>query len=125
YAARTEHLDGASSTVLMHRFILGLLPGVLADHSNRVRTDNRRANLRVVTHAENALNARTRRDNATRYPGVGFYAKYGCFRARIRHGGRLFHLGYFSTPEAAARAYNQKAAELFGEYATLNNVQGA
>jgi hypothetical protein len=125
YAARTERSDGAPSTVMMHRFILGLHPGALADHSNRVRTDNRRANVRVVTHAENALNARTRRDNTTGYRGVGFYAKYGCFRARIRHRGRLFHLGYFSTPEAAARAYNEKATELFGEYATLNNLQGA
>src|SRR4051794_6479842 len=42
----------------LHRVILGLIPrdGLEADHINRDKLDNRRANLRIVTTAQNAQN---------------------------------------------------------------------
>ena len=36
---------------------------------------------------------------------------------------RRFHLGYFSTQEKAARAYNQKSLELYGEDAYQNKIE--
>lgn len=44
--------------VILHRFIMGDPPsnGLMVDHINRDRLDNRRANLRWVTATENARN---------------------------------------------------------------------
>lgn len=63
YAVRRHRTPAGRITEQMHRLILGLprwQPGGLeVDHVNRNGLDNRRANLRVVTHAGNAAN----RDN--------------------------------------------------------------
>lgn len=40
--------------------------------------------------------------------------------ACVKKDGKCYHLRYFDTIEDAARAYDEKAAELFGEYANLN-----
>jgi len=44
------------------------------------------------------------------------------FRAVIYHERKAFNLGFFDTPEEAAKAYNKKSRELFGETGSLNNV---
>jgi hypothetical protein len=40
----------------------------------------------------------------------------------VKFNQQQIYLGYFDTQEAAARAYNAKAAELFGEFAYLNPI---
>jgi len=46
----------------MHRFLMQPIPkGLVVDHINHNRTDNRRVNLRVCTHAENMKNKKPRR----------------------------------------------------------------
>ena len=47
--ARMKDENGGLRDVLMHRYITGAKPGELVDHINRIRSDNRRSNLRLVT----------------------------------------------------------------------------
>lgn len=47
-------------------------------------------------------------------------ARSGRWTASIVHGYKQRHLGTFQTAEDAARAYDAKAVELFGEFAWLN-----
>ena len=44
------------------------------------------------------------------------------WRARITINGKTMHLGLFASAIEAARAYNEKAKELFGDFANLNEV---
>lgn len=57
YAQATlSRATGRPQSVYMHRLITGAPMGMVVDHINGDPLDNRRQNLRVVTHAENSRN---------------------------------------------------------------------
>jgi hypothetical protein len=107
-----------SSSGLMHRLILNAPRGVEVDHVNGDGLDNRRENLRLATHAQNASNSRLHRDNVTGYKGVRH--KRNRWQARITVNQKEIYLGSFIALEDAARAYDAAAREHFGEFATPN-----
>lgn len=109
-------IDG--KRVSMHRFLLEAPPGHEVDHRNGNRLDNRRENLRVCSRSENQCNRGKTRGNTSGFKGVG--KKGNRWRASIKARKRRHGLGYFATPEDAARAYDQAAIQLHGEFARLN-----
>lgn len=120
YAGRTTGRAPRRTEEQLHRVILGLTPGdgLQGDHINGRALDNRRSNLRIARNAQNSYNRKRRRNNSSGFKGV--FVEGGRYRAMIRHGGRLRHLGFFDTPEAAARAYDAAARELHGNFARTN-----
>lgn len=60
----------------------------------------------------------------SKYRGVSIRAN-GSWKAQIGYKGDRIHLGYFILEIDAARAYDCKAKELFGEYANLNFPEGS
>ncbi len=104
----------------MHRLILNAPDGIQVDHVNRNRLDNRRSNLRIATDLQNHFNTVKRSHNTTGYKGVSRYHKLDRWYARIALHGKVYYLGIHNSPEEAARAYDAKARELFGEFAWTN-----
>lgn len=47
------------------------------------------------------------------------------FRANLYHKGVNHHLGFYKTAEEAAKAYNKKSREMFGETNSLNKIKKA
>ena len=128
YAERSIRLpSGKYSRILMHREVLSLSKGQLIDvfegyvidHINGSGLDNRKANLRPATVAQNAQNSRKRR-NRSGYKGVWFDKYKRKWRAAIVCNRRRIHLGYFYDKRDAAKAYDTAARIHFGEYAVLN-----
>jgi len=105
-----------TGVVFLHRAILAAPKGVEVDHKNGDRLDNRRSNLRLVSHANNCKNSALRRDNACRLKGVSWHKHTGRWRAVVQINGRPRHLGLFDTAELAFEAYEREAARLFGEF---------
>ncbi len=116
YAHRYK--DG--TIVCMHREIMGAPKGVVCDHKNHDCLDNRKSNLRLCTNAQNQYNKKAKKGCASRYKGVVRRGDYKRWRARISFRGRRIHLGNFGDEIQAAMAYDDKAIELFGEFAYLN-----
>ncbi|MHC4693336.1 MAG: AP2 domain-containing protein [Planctomycetota bacterium] len=111
--------------VKMHHVIMGTEEGKVIDHINGNGLDNRNANVRFATVQQNGWNKRKQwGDYSSKYKGVSWEKKRKEWRARITLKGRLIHLGRFETEEEAARTYDAKARELFGEFAWLNFPSG-
>ena len=92
------------AVALMHREIMGLEPGdgKYVDHINGDKLDNRRANLRVVTNAENAQNRRGGRGTSA-HRGVSWDKPTGRWKAQVTLNGRNHFLGRFDSEDHAAR----------------------
>lgn len=115
YAVRNVKLqDGRWGTERMHVVLTGWPE---TDHANGDGLDNRRANLRRATRSQNSLNGSSRGGSS---PFKGVSLKEGRWRARIKVNYREIYLGRFSTPEEAAKAYDDAARDLAGEFAALN-----
>lgn len=65
-------VDADGNNIRMHRHILRVNRGVKVhiDHINGNGLDNRRCNLRIVTHSENQLNRKPRKKSKNRFKGV-------------------------------------------------------
>lgn len=112
-------------SVRMHRLILGLPPSKPhVDHRDGDGLNNCRSNLRIASQSQNSANSGPRRNNKWGYKGVQSAARPGRpvnrWKSMIRDGPRYVHLGCFLTPEDAARAYDKRAREIYGEFAYQN-----
>lgn len=109
-------------TILMHREVTDCPKGMMVDHINRNGLDNRRENLRVCTMSENMMNRSKTKQNSTGYKGVYKTgdSKLNPYSSKICKNKKVYCLGHYRTPEEAAKAYDKKAIELFGEFAYLN-----
>jgi hypothetical protein len=129
YAVHTTSSKLLKFRTSMHRLIwqraYGPIPdGYRVDHIQHGEfggLDNRRSNLRLATPRGNSANGRMRANNTSGYRGIHWVARASKWHATIRNiAGKKVHLGYFVTPEEAARAYDAAALEVYGEFASLN-----
>lgn len=112
--------DGPVSVKVSRLVALAWLPPArleTVDHINRNRADDRAANLRWATKAENTRNASLRRDSALGIKGVRRVPS-GNYAARIRVDGKRMTLGTFETEALASEAYLAAAVALHGAYAS-------
>lgn len=114
--------------LLAHRIawamFYGEWPPKIIDHINGDRGDNRISNLRLATKSQNSINREVgswSRQNKTGFRGVKQHPyKPNLYKSSIIRDSLYYEDGWFSSPEEAARAYDKKSVELFGEFAVLN-----
>lgn len=103
----------------MHSLIHPVPKGMVVDHKNGNKLDNRRENLRSATKAQNSINAGPSRGRS-KYKGVS--PRGGKWRAYVVIQKRQIYLGAFNSEIEAALAYDRKVLAHYGEYAWLNQT---
>lgn len=121
YARSSSYVSGKTKNILMHRMIMEF-PDSIVDHINGDKLDNRRQNLRECNRSGNKANSVMQKNNKSGHRGVFFDTTSGLWVAQIRKDGNCTRIGYYHNPIDAARSYNMKAQELFGEFARLNEI---
>lgn len=127
YAVRDEYDQetGKRKVVRMHRAVNDTPEGLLTDHINRDRLDNRCINLRTVSTSQNMRNSSPKSTNTSGYKGVTWDKKNKKWSVVITKDRKAVRVGRFSSLRQAALAYNHAAKNLFGDYAYQNEVSGA
>lgn len=118
-AIRSYRENGKTVSVLLHRFIAKPLQ-LHVDHIDGDPLNNRRENLRIVTHAQNRQNTSKQSNNTSGFKGVMRDKRSGKWIARIRVFGRTKHLGLFAEASIAASAYDAAAIAALGALASTN-----
>jgi hypothetical protein len=114
YAVRSvgTRSKGTREIILLHREIMGLprkKNGIEVDHKNRDGLDNRRENLRVLTHAQNRQNTSSHRGSSSLYRGVYWDRHDLRWIARVRHNGiNIFRQSFLSELEAHEAVVNAR-----------------
>jgi len=107
---------------LSHRlawfYFYGVWPNEDVDHKNRVRTDNRIANLRLASKSQNQFNSSIRKDNTSGYKGVYYCAREGKYLAQIMVNRKRISLGYHTSAIDAHRAYQKASLTYHGEFSS-------
>jgi hypothetical protein len=110
YAARTLwNVEGRKrGTAWLHREIMGLKhrDGKEVDHIDRDPLNNRRSNLRVVSHADNQRNMSSQAGSTSRHRGVWWDKVNSKWAARANLAGVAYNFGRFADEDDAGRAVN-------------------
>lgn len=117
-----------TTNTYLHREILrrkvgrNLIKGERTDHINGNSLDNTRSNLRISNASTNTANSnKYMKDiSSSMYKGVAWDRDVNKWRASITKDRHLRYIGIYYNEIEAAKAYDRKAIELFGEYARLN-----
>ena len=107
--------------IFMHKIVCPPPKGMISDHINRNRLDNRKANLRPATWTQNAWNRiSVRKTGKTRYNGIRYYKDTKKWQVRLMINGCRLSLGCYADEQEAAKAYDLAARKYRREYAVLN-----
>jgi hypothetical protein len=107
--------------VYLHRAIMKAPKRRLIDHRNCDGLDNRRANLRFATYAQNLANrAKTKSKTTSKYRGVSFNKVGKKWGATIGWRHKTRWIGWFENEIDAAKAYDKAARKYYKDFASLN-----
>ncbi|HWZ65606.1 MAG TPA: HNH endonuclease [Patescibacteria group bacterium] len=126
YAVRNNYLGKIngkmeSRHIHMARQILGLdtTNKCMVDHIDGNPSNNQRANLRVVTAAQNSMNRGKHKQGTSRYKGVTYHKQINKWQAYCNRK----YLGIFDSEQEAHRVYEREAELAFGEFKRYENPE--
>ena len=107
--------------VYLHRLIMKPEFGLVVDHINGDRADNRRLNLRACSQQNNSRNCRLSSNNSTGVCGIRYYPEIDSWGAYIFVDGKQICLGNYRDKEDAIEARMEAEDKFFGEYSYANS----
>jgi hypothetical protein len=115
--------------LFLHKIVaerMGLRRNSEVDHIDNNPLNNTRINLREADRSQQCANRRMSAHNTSGFKGVSFdkRRKANPWKAVITIDRKYISLGSFSSPEAAARAYDEAAVKQWGAYAKTNAMLG-
>ena len=106
--------------ILIHSLLIKAPKGMVTDHINGNKLDNRRKNLRICTRSQNLCNRGKQLNNTSGFKGVSWDKGKKKWEANIQTKGVFKFLGYFEDKIDAAKEYDKAATKYHRNFAKLN-----
>ena len=107
-------------SISLSRYIMDTPDGLVCDHKNGDRRDNRRSNLRNCTQKENMQNRHGAScNNKLGERGISIHKETGLYRVSLMKDNKRY-VKYFKTIENAIETRDILLVNLFGEYANIS-----
>jgi hypothetical protein len=84
--------------------------GLIVDHKNNIKTDNRLENLQLVTARHNS--SKDRKVGTSKYTGVHWNKATSKWKAQIQINGKVKYIGLFTCELAASQAYKNELKQI-------------
>ena len=107
------YVDTNSHKIKMHRLLMDCPDGLVVDHINSIKYDNRKSNLRIVDTTTNVRNINPYGKSGIL--GVHWHKRHNKWIANVTVNGKLKHLGYFTNKEDAEKIRQQAEFKYYGE----------
>jgi hypothetical protein len=120
YAKRTTRLPDETDR-LMHRLIMNTPKGMLTDHRNGEKLDNRRENLRVCTNSQNTRYRLTHRSNKNGLREVCYCDQTGKWKAYATQNGKQLWLGRYDELQDAINARDSAVMTIEPDFSIPNS----
>jgi hypothetical protein len=120
YAVSTKRIGKKNTVIYMHALIMKTPKGMVTDHINGEKLDNRRENLRICLIRENLMNRGANSNNTSGHKGVWLNKRINKWVAGITINKKTIHLGYFHNIEDAAAAYENALREYLHDFPRHN-----
>jgi hypothetical protein len=121
YAIRCAGPRNKTKFIRMHREIIRPPRHLVVDHINHNGQDNRKANLRPATRAQNNYNRRQfRKDKSSKYTGLSWRKDRKKWAVIVCYKRKNIIVGYFEDEIRAAKAYDKAAKKYYSQFAYLN-----
>ena len=116
------YIDNVRLLKSMHWILLQPPKKLEIDHIDNNPLNNQKKNLRICTRSQNLANKPKYKIGTSKYKGVSWDKHNNKWVSCIKYNQKNIHLGRFKNEIDAAKAYNERAKELFKEFAYLNEV---
>ncbi len=101
--------------ISLSRLLLPKKENLVVDHIDRNPLNNRRSNLRYITHSKNIFNRNLLKNNKSGYPGISWSKLHNKWTCKIEFQKKVMHLGLFEDKEEAIKVRQAAEIKHFGE----------
>lgn len=91
---------------MLSRIITKCPKGMVVDHINHNKLDNRKSNLRIVENSVNSTNQPKHKNSSSIYYGVSYNKQTNNYKGRVIIDGGAINIGTYSVELDAAKAYD-------------------
>lgn len=110
--------------ILAETFIGDIKEGLIVDHIDRNKLNNRLDNIRIISPEASSCNTRGAYSASSKYKGVYFKKRDNKWVAEIMLNRKHIVIGIFDNEIEAAKAYDKECLKLHGEYSVTNKKLG-
>lgn len=118
YVVRSNRIGAITYKPYLHREVMGAVKGQQIDHRDRNPFNNQKCNLRFSNQSQNMMNRTRSLKSKNKFRGVS--PSHGKWFARVKVRGKTVCSKCFDREEDAAKAYDNMARDLHGDFAVLN-----